>query len=836
MALLQNEEAGSFLIWQLRTSYLTHIKDGIGERLINVDNSIFNDPSFRAAGWSLNSADIKRTYSPPIPTAISSDYFAAPPRSAAFVPAGFNDEEDEGGMVTGRGSAETVGPGPNVRRRRRREQPDEDDSSDLSDDSDDDIESSRRAAQQIKFAKMPVRSRSGSSPIRSPSSRDGVEVNIISPSRRSNEGRLRSGSLSGVEAVKQRARRDTTTSSEFSSENEVDSALFRRRQINHTKAAKAGALLTQKHEEDERTQQLRKLTATIQEDSEGDDRTDLSSEFGETADAESLLADIVGASLDEMPPPLNFDRSESPKKPTRTTAPPTLQALPPPRPISKMAPFSLLGQALKAKKTKPKNPVEAFARLSGKGVPDPLYIRIYAPFSDNSEKPIDMPLLKNVQDNDSGEKPQVTVADAIGLSLWRYREEEMTPAIDDSKLNVNRWTLRMIEDGEVDYDFPALVRTRPMVDFTSNNNRGARGRSRGKPYDEFALVEADDAQYKENQILTPKYEQYATASETTDEGSTNPHGQGQNHGEVKEVASPSAPQRKAPAIPADKPQLPTTQSTPRTGPPKQIKIHFTSLEAFSQVSTIEVTTDTYLAEVLETVCKRWNLDKAYHILKVSGTNTIAPIDRTVEALGTLADLDLVRRRFANDGALGISGSPGSSSPNAPLLLGSDSPRKGLPKRAQNSMIHPLARDRTQDLLPQILTSAASSSLAKFKRYAVTRKQPMSFAPSQTRVLLMDEDFMHILPPDSGGGAKTLFDHGAASASKATRRVPFGMIVGCKVSRRHPKSLRVVVAREGGQREGEQKRYDFEAASAEEAEEIVEEIRRGMEAFTGIQGG
>lgn len=60
------------------------------------------------------------------------------------------------------------------------------------------------------------------------------------------------------------------------------------------------------------------------------------------------------------------------------------------------------------------------------------------------------------------------------------------------------------------------------------------------------------------------------------------------------------------------------------GPAKQLRIHFTSLEASTQVTTIEVTTDTYLAEVLDNVCKRWKLDKTYHILKVSGTNTIAP--------------------------------------------------------------------------------------------------------------------------------------------------------------------------------------------------------------------
>lgn len=133
-----------FLIWQLRTSYLTNIKDGIGERLINVDASVLNDPSFRAAGWSSDLANIKRTYSPPIPTAVTSDYFTAPPRSAGFAPPGFNDEEDEGGMVTGRGSAETVGPGPKSRKIHRREQHDEDDSSDLSDESDEDVEGTHR--------------------------------------------------------------------------------------------------------------------------------------------------------------------------------------------------------------------------------------------------------------------------------------------------------------------------------------------------------------------------------------------------------------------------------------------------------------------------------------------------------------------------------------------------------------------------------------------------------------------------------------------------------------------------------------------------------------------
>ena len=609
----------------------------------------------------------------------------------------------------------------------------------------------------------------------------------------------------------------------MSSENELDPAVLKRKGVNPAKAAKTSNLLTQKHEEDERLN-LHNATTTINEDSgEESERTDLSSEFGETADSESLLDDIVASSLSDMPPALEINKaSDSPQK-SKSMLGSTLQVLPPPRPISTVIPASLLGAALRAQKVNPKNPVESFARLSGKGVPDPLYVRIYAPFSKMPEKPLDMPLLKTVQDNESGEKPQVTVSEAIGLSLYRYGEEGLQPPIDQSKLNVNRWTLRMIEDGEVDYDFPALSRTRPIVDFTSNNNRGARGRSREKPYDEFALVEATDAQYKDNQTLTPKYEKLNVSSpapkeETLDNVAQAQGQQAQGQQAPKDMAFSHQPNRKAPAVPVDKPSVPTIQSTPRMGATKVLKIYFTSLEALSQVSTVEVTTDTYIAEVLDIVCKHWKLDKSYHILKVAGTQTIAPVDRTVEALGNRTDLDLARRRFANDGALGLAGSPGSSSPNAPLLLAADpAPRKGKPGN-NSRMMHPLAQAQKQDLL---------SSAAKYKKYNVVRKQPMSFAPSHQRVLLMDEDYMHILPGETG---KTLFD-----SSGKTSRVPFSMIVGCKVSRRHPKTFRVVILRD----KDEQKRYDFEAQTVSDATEIVDEIRKGMEPYDqqhkGIMG-
>ncbi|KAL8893332.1 MAG: hypothetical protein Q9192_005372 [Flavoplaca navasiana] len=795
MALLQNED---FLIWQLRTSYLTHIKDGVGERLITVDSSVLNDPSFRAAGWTANNVDVKRTYSPPIPTTITSDYFTAPPRSAGFPPPGFNDEDEEGGMVTGRGNDDSVRPGPNLRRRRRREQHEEEDSSDLSDESDEEVDESR-AAQQIKFAKMPVRHRAGSSPIRSSAAKDGFEVLVTSPSRPSGAGRLRRGSLGAVEAIKQRARRDTATSSDMSSENELDPSVFKRRQLNPTRAAKAATLLTEKHKEDER-QNMR----NIDEDSgEGSGVSSLSSGFLNAADSGSLLDDLnpLAGSATSGRPPIAIER-ESPKK-LKPLPNATLQVPIPKRPISMIVPRSILGQAIKAQQSTPKNPIESFARLSGKGIPNPLNIRIYAPSSDSPEKPIEMPLQRTVQDSDSGENPPVTVADAIGLALWRYMEENFKPPIASSQLNVNRWALRMIEDGEVDYDFPALMRTRPISDFTSNNNRGPRGRSREKPFDSFALVEASESEIRENQRLTPKYDVQAAAAQeraASENPSTNKKDEGQKDAPTVVPELPPAV-RKLTAAAMDRPVLATQHSTPRMGPPKMLRIHFRSLEADFQTTSIEVTTDTYLAEVLDIVCKKWKLDKAYHHFRVTGTRIVCYLDRTVESIGTHTDLDLERRRFVNEGAVGLSGSPGSSSPNAPLFLNTESPKRG--KRTA-PMLHPLAQKAD---LP--------GSNSRYKKYTVFRKQPMSFTSHHQYSLILDEEYMHAIPAES---ARTI------SAEK-TRRIPFSEIVGCKQNSRHAKQFKVVIFRDTAQ-----KRYDWIAQTAAEAAEIVEETTKGMEPY------
>ncbi|KAJ5671057.1 hypothetical protein N7507_000184 [Penicillium longicatenatum] len=847
MSLLHNED---FTIWQLRSSYLTTIKDGIGDRLINVNNSVLNTPGFRAAGWSTatnnnnasSASSLKRTYSPPIPTtaAVSSEYYRLAVRDAnaardELQGLGLEDgEEDEGGMVTGKSTVDITArrhqdraAKKKLRRDRQQEvqrqaDAEDDDSSDLSD-SDDDGDNLRRSIDQIDFPKMPIRrDRSDSSPIRG-EQRERPELMIPSPTTHHNGTHHRAGSLgTSVKSQGRRPRRDTATSSELSTDNEVDTQGYKPGQVQF---ATTSEVIERRRRRRERTGSRGAESLALEDLQEQDEDSGaesvgsaLSSEFDATAGSGSLLLAGVGMSgaLDSSSPVALMHKlptgtgpeSNSPRK-SKTVPTPELHDLPPPRPISTLQPVSLLTQQINARTRAPSNPVEKFMVLSGSGQVDPLYLKIYLPFSSDPEEPLDLPLMRESKLSDH--PAHVTVAEAIGLALWKYSEDARVPSLERAKLNVNRWALRMVDDGEVEYDFPALGRALPMTDFTSNNNQAAksRGRSRGKPYDEFALVEASTAEFEENERLYPQYSQ-SLETEESEPVAVVPGAQ-----PVPQIKltlgrqNPILGQPFSSALndntltPADRPAVPVSHATPRIGVTKTLKVRFLDLDVPAQFTTFSTTSDTYIAEILDSLCKRWRLNKGNHVLKVMGSNTVAPLDRTVEALGNITDLDLVRRRFGA-GPLALGGSPGSSSPNAPLQVDSNAATSAAVKKSKKGNHMLPSSTQKQDLIG-----------GYYRRYHVYRKQPMSFTASNHRILTFDNDYMHIVPGETG---KTVSD-------SKTRSINFNDVVGCKVSRRHPKSFRVVVLR--GNEANEQKRYDFEARNALEAVEIVDEIKKNM---------
>ena len=122
---------------------------------------------------------------------------------------------------------------------------------------------------------------------------------------------------------------------------------------------------------------------------------------------------------------------------------------------------------------------------------------------------------------------------------------------------------------------------------------------------------------------------------------------------------------------------------------------------------------------------------------------------------------------------------------------------------------PKKNKRGQPMQASSLKQDLLSSSSNFKKYYVTRKQLGGFAQGSQRVLVFDGDIIHVMPADTSSNAKF-------------SSIAFNDILKCKVSSKHPKLLRILV-----RRVNESKRYDFDARTAGEAQEIVDEVTREM---------
>ncbi|CAK7202606.1 Component of a membrane-bound complex containing the Tor2p kinase [Sporothrix eucalyptigena] len=964
-------QVGDLVSYQLRTAYLNEVADGVGERLITLNESIVNSAPFKASGWRTNPGLIKRTHSPPIPTAIASEYFRAP-RSLGFT---LEDDADESGGVLGGGgggggisgarrnggkgggggasviSGGVGGGGPDplgpataaTKRRRRREQlEEEEDSSDLSDESDDEGSTDQRAAQQIKFAKMPIRHRSGSSPLQSSNLRNpplgplstataaataavsaaaaaAAAAGTASPNR---PGPPRRGSQSALEVVKEHARRDTVTSSEMSSENEFDASGFHqqrereREQASSRGSARArasssrlqssngkarsgsvgassagagggtddGPPLIIKRQESDLLEEERE-----DDDSDDSDGSDLSSTFAGSIDSASILQSMGDNPLNPPPPPTDgpivgtppreFTRTSTVRRSQHPAPHLPIGDLPPPRPMSTIRPVSmapqrsLLTAALKSKKTS-SMPFDRFASLSGQGEQNPIMVRIYAPFSNQASKPFEVAIRPSVHQDQRPDRA-VTVADLIGLSLWRYIEEKREPPLPSNRLNVNWWTLRMVEEGgEVDDDFPPLERSRPLASFTTaNNNKGMRFRSNSKVYDDFGLVEASASEFADNKITTPQFTEEASSdaedkdtaggAPLDDDGDRTPRNMTPQPGAVSStMQKPLLQQQNASSshllsainlrdkqfAPLDQPRknpilttiyrqdvnhadAPAPAAAPNMsrGRNKLLRVHIHSIDtAPGQMVTVDVKTDTYLEEVLDLVCKRRRLDKASHVLKLPGSGAVVLTDRAVSSIGNVTDLDLYRKRFASE-APGANGGYSPSSGGSPKLssegLGGSAAGTSAAAAASRRFrkaagttpgSHPLAREA---LRAGGGATVDQVSDANYKKYTVWRRQGLKIMGSSERVLTIDGEYVHIMH-----AANTLAGGGGGGAGKITT-VHFSNVVGCKVSLRHPTHFKLIVYKAT-----ESKRYDFEAKTADEAAEIVGELKKAMSPY------
>jgi hypothetical protein len=435
-----------------------------------------------------------------------------------------------------------------------------------------------------------------------------------------------------------------------------------------------------------------------------------------------------------------------------------------------------LTMLVKAKQNSHTDPLEArFGALDGKAEPKPLMLKIYRPTGSSPTKPFSVCI-----------KPTATVFETIGFSLLRYIESKQQPQLTETQRDPDCWTLRIVEDdGELDEDFPALDRLRPISKFS---------------FDEFALVEATPAQteeYKQASSSATPTKLQKQIQATTPEASALP------------LPDPAflSPERSSNPPPslltgqrAHGPAGKSFAKAPGTPVLLKVRLQLDSSQPGLQDQTtiLNVTTETYLGDVLDQVCQRRNLDKYMYTLRLPGANVIAPSDRTIESLQGRTELVLVRKT-AKDILL-EPGMPRSMTPNAPIVAG--------PFAYSASKLGTSAgmNNENSTHVPDVPDFITSNS---YQRWIVWRRQPMAFMGRHERMLAIDGEYVHISPTES----KTMFENAKTSS------LHVGQIVLCKQSRRMPINFKIIIIKQG-----QTKRYDFEASSVKESEVIVGKVR------------
>lgn len=493
---------------------------------------------------------------------------------------------------------------------------------------------------------------------------------------------------------------------------------------------------------------------------------------------------------------------------------------------------SILSSMLQKQDSGPENPFAAFyAGIAGRAATVPsMTVDIYFPWTDSRQPASSSPpssgavsVHPKTKSMKLNIRKDATMEEVIGYGLYCYVEEKWKPELDpadstrseserEARTTTIGWTLMIVEDGEVDDDFPAIDQTLQLGKFGG---------------DEFAICEASPNQIRQHRdayaSIVRRTVRAPTASKTVAkagagagesvavgssalDASQSTLGPGAKSGAAAISGNPALASRLGvPGAGAQGPagSVVNIQGTPifASGALSRSALGSSSQSIFLRVlvtpnpevrykTTLQVPSDMYLADVLEMICRKRHLSNVDEwALIVPDKSIVVPLDRTVESLQGNHDLALVRR--SSLGALGGAGALSSSSTN---------PNASIFKR------YSAASDPNAPSGQPKYTKALDIAAA-YKSYTVYRKSPMFGGRHNERSLTLDGDWLHIMPTDMKTFGKAASFHVSS-------------VVACKLSSKLANGFKLVVWRESPR---DTKRYDFEADSARIAAEIVREI-------------
>lgn len=397
-----------------------------------------------------------------------------------------------------------------------------------------------------------------------------------------------------------------------------------------------------------------------------------------------------------------------------------------------------------------------------------------------------------------------TMEEVIGFGLFCYVEEQWAPALpsalprfsgsEGDMLTTVGWELRMVEDGDVDDDFPALDRGLTLAKFGTHDEA------------EFAIVPTGPAGVASNKAQYAQIQRRATRVFAPDQ-STEP---------AARTSEPLMPAVRSHSLGmdavADTPlgasvTLGKSMGAMATmGTMTYLRVLITPSREVRYTTTVQVPAEMYLADVLELICRKrqlacpseWALVAHSTHLTAAATasldgTVVIPLDRTVASLQGQRDLALVRRSSlaVKDAALTSS----STDPNAPIF-GADA-HYSKPEQDLNT-IYKVCDDQLRLL---------NGLTDKVQTWTVNRKTTMFVGRHEQRTLTLDGDWLHITPADMRAFNARMVSY------------PLVSVALCDLSSKGKQLVKLIVDKDARS----QKRHDFEAASAHEALDIVRSI-------------
>ncbi|KAF8707786.1 SAPK-interacting protein 1 (Sin1), Pleckstrin-homology, partial [Rhizoctonia solani] len=466
-----------------------------------------------------------------------------------------------------------------------------------------------------------------------------------------------------------------------------------------------------------------------------------------------------------------------------------------PVPTRGLSDRSALTEALAARSTVSDNPfTELYSAISGRAEQGAIPFRLWFPHA-NKVKDKDR-RGRTIEKSFSLEvkvRKDALAEELIGFGLWAYWESSQEPRLDeglqgktqaerDARLSAAGWNLRMWEDGEVDTDFPPIARTQTMTQI--------------KTFEELAIVEATPEQVQQNIAAEASIARRPSRMMVTKpRQDSNTTGGLAPPGAVPGQTGPVAMMSSSDVVTSNiltGASFGGTTSVMPGGPSIFLRIKVAAKADVHYSTTINVTADTYMADVLEHVCRKRRLqDVKEWALMTENPSILIPLDRTVASLTGTKELLLVKRSLLDSLGLGKhSRVPRSSDPNASIfdMLQDANPGRGFSSSMDYREAYKASRNR--------------------QKFTVHRKIPMLVGRHE-RIIAIDGDYIHIMPSNNRAFLDTM----------KTSSYHIKTVMGCKKTKKAPNSIKLVVLRDGGS-----KRYDFEAEDEKQAGEIVETIK------------